>query len=70
MKEKYKVINKICTSLNANDYEHARKIIENDLKRLGCMDEYFFYTALITENLEKKKELYFYLRLYHYLNNA
>ena len=58
MKEKYKVINKICNSLNANDYEHARKIIENDLKRLGCMDEYFFYTALITENLEKKKELY------------
>ncbi len=58
MKEKNKVISKISNSLNANDYEHARKIIENDLRRLGCMDEYYFYLALITENLEKKKELY------------
>lgn len=58
MKEKNKAINKICNSLNANDYDSARKIIENDLKRLGCMDEYYFYSALISENLEKKKELY------------
>ena len=58
MKDKNKVIKRIVNALNANDYDSARKIIENDLKRLGCSDEYYFYLALITENLEKKRELY------------
>ena len=53
MKDKNKIIKRIVNALNANDYEAARKIIENDLKRLGCTDEYYFYLALITENLEK-----------------
>ncbi len=58
MKDKNKVIKKIVNSLNANDYEAAHKIIERDLKRLGEGEEYYFYLALITENLEKKRELY------------
>ena len=58
MKDKNKIIKRIVNALNANDYEAARKIIENDLKRLGCTDEYYFYLALITENLERKRELY------------
>ena len=53
MKDKNKVIKKIVNSLNANDYESARKIIERDLKRFGEDEEYYFYLALITENLEK-----------------
>ena len=58
MKDKIKIIRKITNSLNANDYDSARKYIENDLKRLNCKDEYYFYLALITENPETKKELY------------
>ena len=58
MKEKNKVIKKIVNCLNANDYDSARKIIERDLKRFGENEEYYFYLALITENLETKRALY------------
>lgn len=58
MKDKHKIIKKIGNCLNANDYDSARKLIENDLKRLGCKDEYYFYLALITETLETKLDLY------------
>lgn len=58
MKDKNKIINKIYNALNANDFDSARKIIENDLKRVGSKDEYYFYLALIAENKEKKEELY------------
>ena len=58
MKDKNKVIKKILNSLNANDVDYARRLIENDLKRLGAKDEYYFYSALIAKDLEIKKELY------------
>ena len=58
MRDKNKVIKKIVNSLNANDYDSARKIIERDLKCFGEDEEYYFYLALITENLETKRELY------------
>ena len=58
MKDKNKVIKKILNSLNANDIDYARRLIENDLKRLGAKDEYYFYLALIAKDLEIKKELY------------
>ena len=58
MKNKSKVIKKIVNSLNANDYDSAHKIIERDLKRFGEDREYYFYLALITENLETKRDLY------------
>ena len=58
MRDKNKVIKKIVNSLNANDYDTARKLIERDLKRFGEDEEYYFYLALITENLEKKRDLY------------
>ena len=58
MKDKNKVIKKILNSLNANDIDYARRLIENDLKRLGAKDEYYFYSALIAKDLEIKKELY------------
>ena len=55
MKDKNKVIKKILNSLNANDIDYARRLIENDLKRLGAKDEYYFYSALISKYLEVKK---------------
>ena len=58
MKEKNKVIKKIINSLNANDLDYARKLIERDLKRLNCDDEYYFYSALITSDMKEKKALY------------
>lgn len=58
MKDKNKIIKKILNSLNANDINYARKLIENDLKRLGVKDEYYFYSALIEKDLDIKKELY------------
>ncbi len=58
MKDKRKVINKISDALNANDLDSARKLIENDLKRVGSREEYYFYQALITKDLNKKLELY------------
>lgn len=58
MKDKNKIIKKILNSLNANDIDYARRLIENDLKRLGAKDEYYFYLALISKDLEIKKELY------------
>ena len=58
MKDKNKIIKKILNSLNANDINYARKLIENDLKRLGVKDEYYFYSALIEKDLNIKKELY------------
>lgn len=58
MNEKQKIIRKIGNALNANDYESARKIIERDLKRCGINYEYYFYLALVSEDLVKKLELY------------
>ena len=58
MKDKNKILNKISSALNANDLETARKLIENDLKRVGSREEYYFYLALITKDLNKKLELY------------
>ncbi len=45
-------------ALTANDFDYARRIVENDLKRLGVKDEYYFYLALINQDLNEKKELY------------
>lgn len=58
MKDKNKIIKKIVNSLNANDFVQAKKLIENDLKRLGAKAEYYFYLALISQDLAEKKELY------------
>ena len=58
MKDKNKILNKISSALNANDLETARKLIENDLKRVGSKEEYYFYLALISKDLNKKLELY------------
>ena len=58
MKDKNKIIKKISDALNANDLETARKLVENDLKRVGLKEEYYFYLALIQKDLKKKLELY------------
>lgn len=58
MKDKNKIIKKILNSLTANDFESARKLIENDLKRFGVKDEYFFYLALIEKDLNEKRNFY------------
>jgi len=53
-----KILRKLNNALNANDYEAAKKIIENDIKRHGKKEEYYFYTALITKDLKEKLEFY------------
>lgn len=58
MKEKNKIIKKIINSLNANDLVAARNLIERDLKRLNCNEEYYFYLALISSDMKEKRELY------------
>ena len=50
MKDKNKILTKISSALNANDLETARKLIENDLKRVGSREEYYFYLALIAKD--------------------
>lgn len=45
-------------ALNANDFDFARKVIENDLKRLGLKCEYYFYLALTKTDLKEKRDLY------------
>ena len=55
MKDKNKIIKKISDALNANDLETARKLVENDLKRVGLKEEYYFYLALIQKDLKKKQ---------------
>lgn len=58
MKDKQKIIKKLNNALNANDLNSARNIIEKDLKRLNTKDEYYFYLALISQDLNTKLDLY------------
>ena len=58
MNDKSKVMKKLLNAMNANDNVSARKIIENDLKRFGKNCEYYFYLALITDDLKEKHKLY------------
>lgn len=53
-----KIIRRINNALNANDLDAARKIIENDLKRYGKNESYYFYLALINSDMQEKLELY------------
>ena len=53
-----KIYRKLHNALTANDYDAVRKIASNDLKRIGAMDEYYFYLALVSSDLKEKKELY------------
>lgn len=58
MNEKSKILKKINNALNANDSISAKKIIERDLKRCGIDCDYYFYLALVTNEMETKLELY------------
>ena len=58
MDNKERIIKKIWNALNANDFVSAREIIENELKKVDAKSEYYFYLALITEDLETKRDLY------------
>ncbi len=58
MKDKNKVLKKITSALNANDLDTARKLVENDLKRIGNKEEYYFYLALISTDYKTKLEFY------------
>ena len=53
-----KIYKKLHNALTANDYESVRKIAENELKRAGVMDEYYFYLALVNDDMEQKRDLY------------
>ena len=53
-----KIYKKLHNALTANDYEAVKKIAKNDLKRIGAMDEYYFYLALVSNDLKEKQELY------------
>ena len=58
MTEYNKALKRLTNALNANDYESARKILENDFKRLRLWSEYYFYMALISDKPEIKLDLY------------
>ncbi|MBR6127275.1 tetratricopeptide repeat protein [bacterium] len=53
-----KIYRKLHNALTANDYESVRKIAENELKRIGAMDEYYFYLALVSDDMKEKRDLY------------
>lgn len=55
---KYSVINKIDKYLAEKDYISARKLIRNDLKRLGSKDEYFMYMGLASTDVEERIKNY------------
>lgn len=56
--DREKTIRRIHNALNANALESAKHIIETELKQYGEDDEYYFYLALVTEDLELKRDLY------------
>ena len=58
MTEKAKILKRIANALNANAIDDARKLVKNDLKRIGANSEYYFYLALLSEDLKEKKVLY------------
>lgn len=55
---KHSVINKINEFLSEKDYVKARKLIRNDLKRLGTKDEYYMYLGLASIDAEDRLKNY------------
>ena len=53
-----RIIKRICNALNVNAIESAKEIIETDLKKYGTKDEYYFYSALVSEDFNEKLKLY------------
>ncbi len=56
--DKYSVIKKINKFLEEKDYIKARKLIRNDLKRLGQKDEYYLYLGLASIEAEERIKNY------------
>lgn len=55
---KHSVIQKINQYLSEKDYIRARKLIRNDLKRLGTKDEYYLYLGLSSTETEERIKNY------------
>lgn len=58
MDNKDKVYRKLTNALNANDMLSAKEIINKELKLHAPKYEYYFYLALVTDELDKKLEYY------------
>ena len=56
--DKSKIMKRLSNALNANDMESARHIINQDIKRYADKCEYYFYLALVSDDLNEKLELY------------
>lgn len=55
---KHSIINRINEFLAEKDYVKARKLIRNDLKRLGTKDEYYMYLGLASIDAEDRLKNY------------
>lgn len=55
---KHSVIQKINQYLSEKDYIKARKLIRNDLKRIGTKDEYYLYLGLSSTDPEERIKNY------------
>lgn len=55
---KYSTIKKIDEYLAAKDYIKARKLIRNDLKRVGTKDEYYMYLGLASLEVDERIKNY------------
>lgn len=55
---KFSVIQKINEYLSQKDYISARRLIRNDLKRLGSKDEYYLYSGLASIEPEERIKNY------------
>lgn len=58
MNNKYTLIKEIDKLLAEKDYIKARKLIRNDLKRLGSKDEYYLYSGLASIEPEERIKNY------------
>ena len=58
MNNSEKIYRKLTNALNANDLESAKKIINTELKRIAPRYEYYFYLALVSEDLKEKLDNY------------
>lgn len=58
MDNKYTLIKEIDNLLSKKDYIKARKLIRNDLKRLGTKDEYYLYSGLASIEPEERIKNY------------
>ncbi len=56
--DKQRIMRKLSNALNANDMKSAKKIIQKEAKRFMEKYEYYFYLALVSDDMSEKLENY------------